>query len=46
LSSTLEIERSHLMKAKQELEIEIEEHKQAEQALQASEENIVFGREC
>jgi len=42
LSSTLEIERSHLMKAKQELEIEIEEHKQAEQALQASEEKYRF----
>lgn len=38
LSSTLEIERSHLMEAKERLELEVEERKQAEDALQASEE--------
>ena len=37
LTDYLETERSHLVEAKEKLELEIEEHKQAEQALQASE---------
>jgi len=38
LSSTLEIERSHLMEAKERLELEVRERKQAEEDLRESEE--------